>query len=62
MIPLIRFANRAVKENNPAAGNKSDIVIGDITKKTQHQESTMSTPSHLNAQPLVWGHGPRTFE
>ncbi|STW67614.1 Uncharacterised protein [Klebsiella pneumoniae] len=22
----------------------------------------MSTPSHLNAQPLVWGHGPRTFE
>ncbi len=32
MIPLIRFANRAVKENNPAAGNKSDIVIGDITK------------------------------
>ncbi|MCV4796881.1 thioredoxin, partial [Escherichia coli] len=21
----------------------------------------MSTPSHLNAQPLVWGHGPRTF-
>ncbi len=59
MIPLIRFANRAVKENNPAAGNKSDIVIGDITKKTtQHQESTMSTPSHLNAQPLVWGTRP----
>jgi hypothetical protein len=22
----------------------------------------MSTPSHLTAQPLVWGHGPRTFE
>ena len=22
----------------------------------------MSTPSHLNAQPLAWGHGPRTFE
>ncbi len=22
----------------------------------------MSSPSHLNAQPLVWGHGPRTFE
>ena len=22
----------------------------------------MSSPSHLNAQPLVWGHGPRTLE
>ena len=22
----------------------------------------MSIPSHLTAQPLVWGHGPRTFE
>lgn len=39
MIPLIRFANRAVKENNPAAESKSDIVIGDITKKQRNIRS-----------------------
>ncbi len=62
MIPLIRFANRAVKENNPAAGNKSDIVIGDITKNNATSGVDNEHTSHLNAQPLVWGHGPRTFE
>jgi hypothetical protein len=28
----------------------------------QRQELIMSAQPHLQAQPLVWGHGPRTFE